>query len=331
MSSISVIIVNYNSSPQLSQCLDTLRRYYPAGEEIIVVDNASTDGSRDLVRNHYPEVDLVCLPENLGFPGGVNAGIQAAVGEALLILNSDVYLTASTVSQLIDYLTSADDIGLVGPAQVSLTGEPFLTFHRNPGLIQELIDTFFLWDVWRYRVFKNWILNLKPVTADVDWLSGAAMLANKKTVDEVGMFDERVFMYGEEFDFQYRCWQKGWRVCYVPEARVIHEKSVAADAYFSHRRLAAITKSYLFFYAKHQGSGFLFIVGPLRLIRSTIRFVFGCLLILFNRNAGINIIKEHLEVIRLLLSGSTYSWVRRMLLAPSRHRRLQNVHISKDG
>jgi GT2 family glycosyltransferase len=263
-----------------------------------------------MVRTNYREVQLISMESNRGYPAAVNRGVRIADSEFIFILNSDVYLQAGAVLFLIEYLLSDEDIGIVGPAQFSSSGRPLLTIHPELNLINELLETILLWDVWRYRVFGRGIVEKMIKPRDVSWLSGAALLVRAAAMARAGEMDENLFMYGEEYDLQLRCRKLGWRIIYVPQARVIHEKSVSAEKHFGYRRLAAVTKSHYYVVAKHSGLKTLIFTMLLRTIRSAIRLTLGLPVFLWRPETAKRNLLEHLEVIKMTLNRSTFRWIK---------------------
>lgn len=222
----SVIIVTYNSSGVIGACLDSLAAGAAAGDlEVIVVDNASADGTAGFVRERYPWVQVHAGRENLGYSKGVNIGIRRARGNYLFILNPDTVVRRGAVQRLVDFMEETPDAGIVGPR---------LVFHD--GSVQLSCRRFYTFRVLLLRrtPLGKLFPNARAVrdhlmldfdhdsTRPVDWLIGAAMLVRREAVDSVGMMDERFFLYFEDVDWCYRMSQKGLRVYYVADAVVEH-------------------------------------------------------------------------------------------------------------
>jgi GT2 family glycosyltransferase len=138
-------------------------------------------------------------------------------------------------------------------------------------------------------------------------------MVKSEMITAVGGMDENLFLYAEEYDFQVRCRKGGWTISYVPSARVIHEKSVSADAFFGHRRLAAVVRSHYYVSAKHGGTRRLWIIVPLWIFRSLLRLTIGTVLNIRKPEIAKRHLLEQLEVIRMSLSKSTFLWIRSCL------------------
>jgi GT2 family glycosyltransferase/lipopolysaccharide/colanic/teichoic acid biosynthesis glycosyltransferase len=223
---VSIIIVSYNSFDVLKACLDSISRMKFSGQaEVIVVDNASVDGSPEMVRADYPWVILIAGNENLGYSKGVNVGIRQATGRYFFILNPDTVVPEDSLQKLTSYMDNTPDAGIAAPK---------LVFHD--GNVQLSCRRFYTFKVLLLRrtplgkVFKNskavrdhLMLDFDhEETAEVDWMLGAAMFVRREAVESVGLMDERFFLYFEDVDWCYRMKQHGWKVIYHPEVVVTH-------------------------------------------------------------------------------------------------------------
>ncbi len=223
---VSVIIVTYNSSRVIGACLASLAPEVQSGlVEVIVVDNASADGTPDLVRRDFPWARVIAGNENLGYSKGVNVGIREARSRYLFILNPDTVVKRGTVAKLVEYMDANPGVGIAGPKLVFQDGTVQLSCRRFYTLTVLLL---------RRTPIGKLFKNPKPVylhlmldfdhesTREVDWLLGAAMFVRREAVDSVGMMDERFFLYFEDVDWCYRMKQRGLSVAYVAEAQVVH-------------------------------------------------------------------------------------------------------------
>jgi len=235
---LSVVIVNWNVRDLLRRCLESVFVHGNAGTdhpspgtEVIVVDNASTDGSVEMIRTEFPQVTLLTNTANLGFAGGNNQGIAAAQGRYVLLLNADAEVVGDALSVLVQYMDAHSDVGLVGPQLLYPDGRVQSSRRRFPTLA-----TLFLESTWLESLAPRSLLNRyyvldQPDAAllDVDWVVGAAMLIRRETLQQVGGLDEGFFMYSEELDWCRRIKATGWRVVYQPAARIIHHVGKSSE------------------------------------------------------------------------------------------------------
>jgi GT2 family glycosyltransferase len=223
---VSVIIVSWNTRAYLLQCLESLTagaRRYP--QEIIVVDNASSDGSPEAVARQYPHVQLIQTGANLGFACANNIGIRHSTGRYLCLVNSDVKLFPDCITRLVDYCEQHPEVALAGPRvwggdgqlQRSCRGFPTLW---NMSCRALALDTMLPQCAW----FTGYSLShwAHDTTRSVEILSGCFWLARRQAVEQVGELDEGFFMYGEDMDWCRRFRAAGWDLMFVPEAEAIH-------------------------------------------------------------------------------------------------------------
>lgn len=223
---VSVVIVSWNTRDLLAACLASVAREAQASGlvvETIVVDNDSTDGSPDMVRERFPEVELIALAENRGFAAANNLVIERARGRAVLLLNPDTELLPGALGALWRALHAAPHVGLVGPLLLNPDGSLQSAGYRFPGLVQALIDLFPL----HPRLVASGLNGrvspgdgLSPVA--IDHPLGACMLVRQEAIAQVGLLDEGYFMYSEEIDWCRRMRTAGWSILTAPAARVIH-------------------------------------------------------------------------------------------------------------
>ncbi|MDQ4088914.1 MAG: glycosyltransferase family 2 protein [Actinomycetota bacterium] len=223
MRSVSAVIVSYNSAAYLPDCLRSLRS--EGVSSVVVVDNASSDGSVAVVQADDPAATVLETGANLGFGTAANQGVAATAGEYVLILNPDTVVEPGTVKALADALDRDPDLAVVGPRIENLDGTLYPSVRRFPNLTVAFGHAF-LGLVWpanpftrRYRML-DW--DHDRAAADVDWVGGACFLARRTAFEMVGGFDEAYFMYVEDVDLCWRLGQAGWRVGYEPGGRVVH-------------------------------------------------------------------------------------------------------------
>lgn len=226
--SLSVIIVNYNAGSLLSACVRSVVAAWPAGTggEILVVDNASTDGSGERAAAEYGQVRLVRLETNRGFGAALNHGLALAPAEFVLLLNPDTELRPGAIDRMLDTLTEFPNAGLVGPRLVYPDGRPQHSAFRFPDLVQVAVDLF---PDLLGRLYDSPLNGRYPAAAyegrrpfRADFVLGACMLGRYRALADVGFFDEQFFMYCEEVDLAFRLRRAGWEILCEPRAVVVH-------------------------------------------------------------------------------------------------------------
>ena len=226
---LSVIIVNYNVRAYLEQCLRTVFEALKGIDgDVFVVDNQSTDGSVEMVREKFPQVKLFANTDNVGFSRANNQAIRESSAEYVLLLNPDTVVGEDVFHKVIAFLDAHPKAGGLGVKMIDGTGQflpeskrglptPAVAFYKIIGLTRLFP---------RSKVFGRYHLGHLPENqaAPIEILSGACMFLRKKTLDEVGLLDENFFMYGEDIDLSYRITMGGYENWYLPEARIIHYK-----------------------------------------------------------------------------------------------------------
>jgi len=256
MSKLSVIIVSWNACAYLRKCLATIAATGgDCVQEVIVVDNASTDGSPEMVAAEFPKATLLQTGENLGFARANNIGILQASGDYLALVNSDVELHADCFQQLITYLEAHPEAGLVGPKVIGGDGQLQRTCRRLPTVWNTFCRTLALdgpfgrWPLFSGREMRHWDhQSLK----EVEVLSGCFWLARKSAVAQVGGLDERFFFYAEDVDWCKRFWDAGWKVVFVPQATATHYGG-ASSSNAPLRYSIEMLRANLIFWRKHHG------------------------------------------------------------------------------
>jgi GT2 family glycosyltransferase len=225
-STVSVIIVSWNAREYLMQCLASLSTEECRCQmEIIVVDNASSDGSADEVASCYPNVRLIRNTENLGFAKANNQGVSVSTGKYFCFVNSDVKVLPHCLSRLISFCEQNPRVGMVGPRVIGADGKLQRSCMGFPTVWNMFcralaLDTLFP----RIKAFSGFKLYHWPQESlrSVDILSGCFWLVRREALTQVGLLDEEFFMYAEDMDWCKRFWAKGWQVFFVPSAEAIH-------------------------------------------------------------------------------------------------------------
>jgi GT2 family glycosyltransferase len=251
--STAAVIVNHNTREHLRACLLSLQGEQPA--QTVVVDNASTDGSAEMVAAEFPLVDLI-RAGNEGFGAGANRGVRAARHRHVLLLNSDTRVRPGALAALNEYLDRRPQVGLAGPRLVNPDGSLQPSIYPNPGPLAELMRWTSLARVATLApsIRRAYLLD-HPHDREVEvgWLVGAALAVRKGAFDQVGGFDEDFFMYSEEVDLAYRMQLAGWSVRFTPAAEVVHIGGASTAAYRA-EMMAQLYGSMARFYRKHYGA-----------------------------------------------------------------------------
>jgi GT2 family glycosyltransferase len=256
---LSIIIVSFNTAERLRACLASVAASVGVGgAETFVVDNASSDGSVEMVEQEFPWVRVLRSGANRGFAWANNVALRRARGRRILLLNPDTELEPTALASMIAYLDAHPEAAAVGPKLVRGDGSldpacrrsfpnPEVAFYRMSGLARLFPES---------PRFGRY--NLTHVRADqemeVDALSGAFMLVRREVIDQVGLLDERFFMYGEDLDWAYRMKEKGWSIRYNPRVTVVHHKGESSRR-ASRQATVAFFRAMHGFYAKHYRPG----------------------------------------------------------------------------
>jgi GT2 family glycosyltransferase len=219
---LSIIIVNWNTRDLLDQCLASVDQ--TAGElgiELIVVDNASNDGSSQMVRDQYPKVKLVQNHENSGFARANNQGISESTGMYILLLNSDTVVKPGALQNLLEFMDVHPEAGAASACLLNADGSLQYSCSPAPSLSREVQRMLHFPGVRPdgYYPMGGWD---RSQPREVEAILGACMLLRREVLSQVGLMDEDYFMYSEEVDLCYRIRQAGWRIYWVPQSQVIH-------------------------------------------------------------------------------------------------------------
>lgn len=224
---VSIVIVTYNGRDFVRRCLTSVYEHTrDVTFEVIAVDNASTDGTPDMIAAEFPQVRLVRRPTNAGFAAGVNEGIERARGRCFFVLNPDAVLEGNVLPPMLALLARHSDVGLLAPKLLDASGALQLSCRAFPGLGTALFNRYSL--LTRLfpanRASSRYLMSTfdHNSIADVDWVSGACWLLPRSTFAAVGPLDEAYFWSIEDVDYCQRVQRAGLRVVYFPEVTVTH-------------------------------------------------------------------------------------------------------------
>lgn len=274
---LSIVIVSWNTRESLADCLTTIDQHTRLVEyEVIVVDNASADGTVELLSSDFPRVKVVANNANLGFAKACNQGMRASRGELILLLNSDTYVRDDVIAKMADYLLSRPEIAMAG-CQLRWPDERVQhSAYRSLSILRSLFE-----DLWLYK--------LVPVAArdrillggywendremEVDWLAGAFIMLRREVFEATGGFSEDFFMYGEDCEWGMRVRRAGRRIFYNPIGAVYHIGGLSSDREWTEKeRLRLCHLGGLRAYAKVNGPLLGCLYNVARLAGSAVRF-----------------------------------------------------------
>ena len=268
MAVLSICMVSLNCWTVLQDCLKSLKASDPPVDyEIIVVDNASTDGTPDLIVKHYPTIRLIPNDRNVGFTKATNQGIAASNGKYLLWLNTDTILRPDALFQLVQFLDQHPKVGIVGPKVLNLDGS-FQPQCRR-GLPTPTASLFYLTKLDRMwpenQQLGQYLLTYLPIDVanEVDAVSGCCLMARREVWDTIGPLDERIFGFGEDIDWCVRAKKAGWEVWYYPASVITHLKGQGGAHSKPYHKAFGIHQAMWVFYRKHFDASYPWLVGRL--------------------------------------------------------------------
>jgi len=283
---LSIVVVSYNTRPLLARCLRALP-LAAAGlhREVIVVDNASADGSPAAVAGEFPDVILIANAENVGFARACNQGVAVARGRAVLFLNSDAEPRPESLTALVAYLRDHPRVGAVGPRLGHPDGGSPRSCFRFPSLTRPFLDFALVRRLVGPRFSLTYPVGDRRLAEGgaVDWLSGACLLVRGEALGEVGRFDERYFMYFEDTDLCRRLWAADWEVRFWPGVEVLHLGGASSRGHWA-RLSVEVQRSRLIYFSTHHPG---LVSGLIRLLAGLAAVTRGARSLLCLRAAGL--------------------------------------------
>jgi GT2 family glycosyltransferase len=274
---LSIVIVSWNTRDILRDCLTSIfEKTSSLAFEVVVVDNASADGSAEMLREHFPQVRVIANRSNVGFAKACNQGMRASRGRLILLLNSDTYVRDDVIARMAHYVLSRPEISMAGCQLQYPGGRVQHTAYRSLSTWRSLFE-----DLWLYKLAPSatrdkvllggyWKSDREM---EVDWLAGAFMMLRREAFEESGGFSEDFFMYGEDSEWGMRLKRAGRRIFYNPLGVVYHIGSVSSDLEWTQReRLRLCHLGGLRAYAKVNGPALGFLYHLARLLGSLVRF-----------------------------------------------------------
>jgi GT2 family glycosyltransferase len=254
---LSIIVVNWNTCDITRNCLRSVReKVVDLDYQIIVVDNASSDSSVEMIRSEFPDVHLIANPENLGFGRANNQGMRAATGRYFLLLNSDTIVIDDSIQRLVKFIDEQPGIGIAGCKllfeDLTLQG----SCSRFPSIKLALVEDLMLYKFLTRRRQGELLLGgywAHDRTRDVDVVWGAAMLVRREVFEQTGGFDEKIFMYGEDLEWCMRVRGLGWRITFAHDCQIVHLNHKSAEIKYGDERVDLCHKRSYDIYANRYG------------------------------------------------------------------------------
>lgn len=253
---VDVVVVSWNVREELAECLAALAASEVAPAGVVVVDNASSDGSVEMVAARFPDARVIPLRENHGFAVAANRGVHSGSAEYVLFLNPDAAVTPGAIGTMRERLAALPSHAAVAPRLLGADGTPQHSVHRFPSLGISLLLALGL----QHLLPRRWGAALllegawdSAVERDVPWAIGAALLTRRATLAGIGGFDERLFLYAEDLEWCDRAARAGLRVRFVPSAEVVHHGDRSGAQLHRGDRVAAYMQSTLAFLRRRHG------------------------------------------------------------------------------
>jgi GT2 family glycosyltransferase len=255
MVELSIIVVNWNTRQLLKECLESVRNNPPeCSFEMLVVDNASTDGSVEMVKGEFPEFVLIENQTNRGFAAANNQGFEVAKGRDILLLNSDTVVHGRVLENSVQYLREHAEVGAMGCRVLNTDGTVQLTCSEFPSLLNQILLASGLWKLRRPRYFGKYLMTdwQRDSEREVEVITGCYLLVRRAVIDQVGVLDEDFFFFGEETDWCLRMRRAGWQLRLAPIGTITHHGSASAKK-LNHKRDVMLSGAMVRLQLKHFG------------------------------------------------------------------------------
>lgn len=260
MTKLVIVILNYRTPDLTLACLSSLQPQLDSSMRVLVVDNASGDGSADRIERaialHNLDAELVRSPVNGGFAAGMNLGIRSAPAEAYLLLNSDTILRPGAIAAMLDAMHRHPEAGIIGSALLDEHEQVAPSAFRDPHPVSELLRSAHTGVL--HRALERFDLPLPPTSKPVeaDWLAFACVLVRRELIERIGLLDEGFFMYFEDVDYCRRARTAGFKVLYWPEAQVEHYAGSSSGITYAEARRKRAPRYYYEARARYYGKWF---------------------------------------------------------------------------
>lgn len=279
-----MIIVNWNTKQLLKDCLQSIVSVGKnVAMEIIIVDNGSADGSVEMCEEFFPEFHLIKNKTNLGFGYANNQGILASRSELLLLLNSDTLVKPGSIGKMVSRMQIDTSVGVLGCRLINSDGSNQVSCMNFPSLKTVLVERLLLYKLSiklpKTEIEPPYTLSEIPC----DWVLGACMLIRKRALEDVGLFDTNIWMYGEELELCYRIKAAGWKIVFYPDATIVH---LGGGSWKSKSYSATLLKmtGLLYLFKKHYSITTFFMVFILSAAGALLRYFLWAVLYLYKKD-----------------------------------------------
>ena len=245
---MSIVLVCWNNLSYLEPCLESLyESEMKSTFDVVVVDNGSTDGSQEMLREKYPQIQIIQNDHNVGLGKASNQGIVATDGRHVLLLNNDTIVNGPSLDAMVNFLDANPAAAAVGGRLLNPDGSVQACYNDFPNLREEFFIASrlgeFLWDGYPGNINEDQMCS-------VSWLGSACLMVRRAAFDDVGLLDEEYFIYGDEADLQYRLKQAGWEIYFLPEVTTIHFGGRSMNRW---GRRKMVYRGHMLFYRKNYG------------------------------------------------------------------------------
>jgi GT2 family glycosyltransferase len=225
---VYIIVLTWNGKKDALECLGSLKELAYPNYRVLVIDNASVDGTAEQVRSQFPDVELIVNKDNFRFAGGNNVGIEYALtknADYILLLNNDTTVDKTFIDELVSTAESDTKIGMVGPK---------MYYYSDPNRIWYAGGKIEWWKGWLSHIGVREMDNGQySQTKETDFISGCCILVSRAFVEKVGMLDTTYYIYGEDVDWCIRAFRAGYRLMFEPKAKIWHKLSVSTGGHLS--------------------------------------------------------------------------------------------------
>ncbi len=276
---LSVVVVSSNTRDYLKRCLESLHRYPPDGAtwEAVVVDNASTDGSAEMVRARFPGMKLLANRRNVGYARAVNQGLRLSRGRVLMVINSDTFVLDGSMQLVIDYMDQHPSVGGMSPMLLKEDGSPQTSWARFPTMTEHVLSFLPI----RHLLPRAWWGGEPAGVPDsgewqpreIDSPAGACFVTRRMVLETVGLMDPEYFMYYEDLDWAHRIMEAGWRRTFYPGARLIHAMGVSWPSGSETEKLGCSFQGKYIYLRKRYGTAAALIARGITVLSSALSLV----------------------------------------------------------